>query len=95
MKHGPENEQAGIIGAYALLLHVPNVSALFTTPYGNAQLAKLALLVFLLATGSANLLLQGRGPFERPVGLELALALGILVATGLLTSLPPADSFSP
>jgi copper transport protein len=82
-------------GTYAILLHVPNISALFTTPYGNALLAKLVLLVFLLAVGTANLLLQGRGPFERLVGLELALALGIFAATGLLTSLPPADTFSP
>jgi copper transport protein len=82
-------------GTYAILLHVPNISALFTTPYGNALLAKLVLLVFLLAVGAANLLLQGRGPFERLVGLELALALGIFAATGLLTSLPPADTFSP
>jgi putative copper export protein len=82
-------------GTYAILLHVPSISALFTTPYGNALLAKLVLLVFLLAVGAANLLLQGRGPFERLVGLELALALGIFAATGLLTSLPPADTFSP
>jgi copper transport protein len=82
-------------GTYAVLLHVPNISALFTTPYGNALLAKLVLLIFLLAVGTANLLLQGRGPFERLVGLELALALGIFAATGLLTSLPPADTFSP
>jgi len=82
-------------GTYAILLHIPNVSALFTTPYGNALLAKLVLLVFLLAVGAANLILQGRGPFERLVGLELALALGVFAATGLLTSLPPADSFSP
>lgn len=82
-------------GTYAILLHVPNISALFTTPYGNALLAKLILLVFLLAVGAANLLLQGRGPFSRLVGLELALALGVFAATGLLTSLPPADSFSP
>ncbi len=82
-------------GTYAILLHVPNISALLITPYGNALLAKLALLVFLLAVGAANLVLQGRGPFERLVGLELALALGIFAATGLLTSLPPADTFSP
>jgi putative copper export protein len=82
-------------GTYAILLHVPNISALLTTPYGNALVAKLVLLIFLLAVGAANLVLQGRGPFERLVGLELALALGIFAATGLLTSLPPADTFSP
>jgi putative copper export protein len=49
-------------GTYAILLHVPNISALFTTPHGNALLAKLVLLVFLLAVGAANLVLQGRGP---------------------------------
>lgn len=82
-------------GTYAILLRVPNIPALFTTPYGKALLAKLVLLVFLLAVVAANLVLQGRGPFERLVDLELALALGIFAATGLLTSLPPADTFSP
>jgi len=41
-------------GTYAILLHVPNISALFTTPYGNALLAKLVLLIFLLAAGAPS-----------------------------------------
>ena len=52
---------------------------------------KLGLLIFLLALGAQNLRLGGKEPFGRLVGAELALAIGIFVATGLLTSLPPAD----
>ena len=82
-------------GTYAMLLHVPNFSALFPTPYGNALLAKLTLPTVLLAVGAANLVLQGRGPSECPVNLELAFALGLFAATGLPTRLPPAGAFSP
>jgi copper transport protein len=79
-------------GLYAALLHVPNLSALVSTPYGRALSMKLGLLVFLLALGAQNLRLQGRGPFGRLVSAELVLAIGIFVATGFLTSLPPADA---
>ena len=82
-------------GLYAALLHVPSVSALVGTPYGRALLIKLGLLGFLLALGGWNLRLGGRGPFSRLVGAELILAIGIFVATGFLTSLPPADADQP
>jgi putative copper export protein len=78
-------------GLYAALLHVPSLSALVSTPYGRVLSMKLALLVFLLALGAQNLRLRGRGPFGRLVSAELVLAIGIFVATGFLTSLPPAD----
>jgi copper transport protein len=78
-------------GLYAAVLHVPNLQALLATPYGRALISKLALLSLLLAVGAAHLLLRGRGPFGRLVVLELLLALGLLVATGFLTSLPPAS----
>jgi copper transport protein len=77
-------------GLYAAVLHVPSPQALLATPYGRALIAKLVLLTLLLAVGASNLLLRGRGPFGRLVVIELLLALGLFVATGFLTSLPPA-----
>jgi putative copper export protein len=79
-------------GLYAILLHVPSLQALITTPYGRALLVKLGLLTFVLAIGAANFLLRGRGPFGRLVCVELLLALGLFIATGFLTSLPPASA---
>ncbi len=81
-------------GLYAILLHVPNLAALVGTPYGRALLTKLGLLVLLLGIGGTNYFLRGRGPFGHLVGAELVLALAIFVATGLLTSLPPATAVS-
>ena len=80
-----------LTGLVAILLHVPSLSALFSTSYGRALTMKLGLVVLLLAIGGLNLIARGRGPFGRMVGAELILALGIFVATGFLTSLPPAD----
>ncbi len=51
--------------------------------------------MFLLAAGGANLVLGGRGPFGRIVGVELVLAVGVFVATGFLTILPLASSALP
>jgi copper transport protein len=79
-------------GLYAILLHVPSLQALVATPYGRALLVKLGLLTFVLAIGGANFLLRGRGPFGRLVVVELLLAFGVFIATGFLTSLPPASA---
>ena len=79
-------------GLYAAVLNVPNPRALLDTPYGRVLIVKLVLLSSLLGMGASNLLLRGRGPFGRPVVVELLLALGLFVATGILTSLPPASS---
>jgi len=79
-------------GLYAAILHVPNPQALFATPYGRALIVKLVVLSLLLAVGASNLLQRGRGPFGRLLVVELLLALGLFVATGFLTSLPPASS---
>jgi copper transport protein len=79
-------------GLYAAVLHVPNPQALLATPYGRVLIAKLVLLSLLLGVGASNLLLRGRGPFGRLIVLELLLALLLFVATGFLTSLPPASS---
>jgi copper transport protein len=82
----------GSTGLYAILLHIPSWEALVATPYGRALLVKLGLLAFVLTIGAANFLLRGRGPFGRLVVLELLVAFGVFVATGFLTSLPPASS---
>jgi putative copper export protein/uncharacterized protein (DUF305 family) len=84
-----------VTGVYATLLHVPSVEGLLTTPYGRALMVKLGLAVLLLAAGGVNLLLEGRGPFGRMVGGELILAILIFVATGFLTTLPPASVAPP
>jgi copper transport protein len=81
-----------VTGLYTALLHVPNLPALIETPYGQVLILKLGILIFLLMLGAQNLMLQGKGPFGRLVGAELILALGIFAATGLLTTLPPADA---
>jgi copper transport protein len=79
-----------ITGAYAVLLHVPSVEGLPSTAYGQVLMVKLGLVVLLLVGGSISLVLDGREPFRRVVGVELILAITILVVTGFLTSLPPA-----
>ncbi|MDQ3638222.1 MAG: hypothetical protein M3426_09545 [Actinomycetota bacterium] len=53
------------------------------------------MLIFLLALGARNLRLRVREPFGSLVTYELALAIIIFVATGFLTSLPPADAARP
>ncbi|MDQ4002059.1 MAG: DUF305 domain-containing protein [Actinomycetota bacterium] len=84
-----------VTGVYATLLHVPSVEGLLGTAYGRALMVKLGLAVLLLAAGGVNLVLEGRGPFKRVVRLELILAILIFVATGFLTTLPPASVASP
>ena len=84
-----------LTGLVAILLHVPSLSALANTPYGRTLAMKLGLLVFLFAAGGLSLMLQGREPFGHLVGVELLLAIGVFVATGFLTSLPPADRVQP
>lgn len=78
-----------ITGTYAILLHLPSFSALIGTEYGRALIMKLGLVAFVLPAGALNLIDRGQGPFGRMVGAELLLALGLFVATGFLTTLPP------
>ena len=53
---------------------------------------KLGLVVFPLAVGGVDLLLEGREPVERMAGATLILALVVFVATGFLTVLPSAGA---
>ncbi len=81
-----------VTGIYAALAQIPSLAGLVGTPYGRALIMKLGLMVLLLAVGGINFIDKGRGPLGRMVGAELALAVGIFVAAGFLTSLPPAGS---
>jgi copper transport protein len=69
---------------------VPSLSAPVGTPYSRRALV-IELVLLALVLGGANLVLRRRGPFERSIVVELVLALGVFVATGFLTSLPPAS----
>ena len=80
-----------VTGLHATLLNVSGPLALAGSAYGRALVMKLGMTVLLLATGGINLIDKGDGPLGRMVGLELALAAGIFVAAGFLTSLPPAN----
>ena len=62
------------------------------TAYGRALLTKLGLLTLVLALGGISFMLRSRGPSVHLLGAELILALAIFVATGFLTSLPPATA---
>lgn len=76
-------------GVYAILLQVPSLSAAATSFYGRALVMKLGIAVPLLAIGGINLMDKGQGPFDRMIVAELLMALGVFVATGFLSSLPP------
>jgi copper transport protein len=87
-----------ITGLYATWVHVGAPQAL-VTPYGLTLLAKVALLLPMLALGAGNLLRSRRsadvdersaGQLRRAVSAEALLGLAILLAAGLLTSLEPA-----
>lgn len=84
-------------GLYAAWAYVPSPSEVADTPYGLVLLAKLALIVPLLALGAwhASRALRpqpGWTPLLPTLVLEAALALAVLAAVGLLISLPPATS---
>ena len=84
-----------VTGLHATLLNVPDPAALVGTPYGRALVMKLGIVAMMLAAGGINLIDGGRGPLGRMVGAELVLAVGVLVAAGFLTTLPPAGYGSP
>jgi hypothetical protein len=76
------------------------VAGFVTTRYGQAMSIKLMLFLPLLAMGAVNLLLTGQGLQDgKPiwskrlkvlVGLEIALAIAILAAVGVMTAIAPA-----
>jgi len=92
-------------GVYASLLHVRSLDELFTTPYGQALLAKVALFVVLLGFGAFNQVHLGprlraksahSGTLRRSVAAEAGLLAIVLLAAGVLsTTAPPSDSQGP
>ncbi|HEY3367885.1 MAG TPA: copper resistance protein CopC [Symbiobacteriaceae bacterium] len=80
-----------VTGLYMALLQIPTWALLFTTRYGQALLVKLILLMPALGLGGYNLLQRGSGAFGRAVRTEVVLVLGIFIAAGFLSILPPAQ----
>jgi putative copper export protein/mono/diheme cytochrome c family protein len=86
----------GATGVVAAAQHLWGPPALVRTPYGHALLAKVALFAVVLAVAGANrwvLLPSAARPrvlaaFGRLVRVEALLLLGVLVATGVLTTRP-------
>lgn len=89
-----------VTGFYAAWLQVGTFSGLLTTLYGRALLIKLGLLLPLLALAGVNLIWTHRqlqagnqiwvGRLRGFVGAELGLAIGVLGAVGIMTSISPA-----
>ena len=83
-------------GTYAALLHVGAPSALTTTRYGVALLAKVGLVGMVIGIAAVHRLhfvpslerTGGRFPFRRLLRLEAILLLIVLAATALLTTSP-------
>ena len=90
----------GLVAAGAALAWflIGGLPALVTTPYGLALSAKISLVAAMLALAAVNKwrlvpgLPTGRAAMDRlrrSISLEAALALGVIVATTALTSVPP------
>lgn len=89
-------------GAYAAWLDVANIDGALDTTYGNAFLIKMAFAVVLLGFGATHLLVVTRKLRSADTGerwsrrflvtltAEVTVIAGILLATGWLTSEPPA-----
>jgi len=80
-----------VTGAGRALAELSAVSQLWTTGYGRAILAKTGLFVVLLGLGalSRERVLAGVARLRSLMFVELAFALGIVVAVAVLTSLRP------
>jgi copper transport protein len=91
-------------GVYASVLHVPRWTALAESVYGAALSTKLLLVAPLIGLGAVNLLVlrprlaragdaaAGARLFRRIVAAECLLGAGVLLATAVLTGLPPATA---
>ncbi len=84
----------GITGVVRALAELSAFSQLWTTGYGRAILAKTAIFAVLLGLGavSRTTLRAGTGGLRNVVRLELVLALALVVAVAILTSLRPGRS---
>lgn len=91
-----------LTGLYAAWLQVGSLTALLTTLYGQLLVIKLILIVPLVAIAAFNLIVTQRGlraggsiwtqRLRRLVGVELALALLVLLAVAGMTAIAPAHS---
>ncbi len=89
-----------ITGLYAAWLQVGSVDALLNTPYGQALLIKLILIVPVIGLAFINLVYTHRAleagnekwsaRLRGLVGTEIVLTVGILLAVGVMTSISPA-----
>ena len=91
---------AGIVvisGVVASLVHVPRLSALWQSSYGQILLVKLALVALTMMTGAYNFRRvqprlvreDGTATLRRSAVLELGLGFLVLVVTGFLTGTSP------
>ena len=91
-----------LTGLYAAWLQVGSLDALLTTLYGQLLVVKLVLIVPLVGIAAFNLIVTRRGlraggavwtqHLRRLVGVELALALLVLLAVAGMTAIAPAHS---
>jgi putative copper export protein/mono/diheme cytochrome c family protein len=95
-----------VTGAYTLLIQVGSLNAFFGTLYGTTLFVKFLLILPLLALGALNLIVTRPASahslaahvnrfllrFDLAVALEVIFATGVLMAVGMLTSIPPAKS---
>jgi copper transport protein len=89
-----------VTGAYAAWLQIGTIDGLTGTRYGQALLVKLGLFLPLLGIAAVNLVLTERrlrqrrhvwvGRLRGLIGAEIALAVGIMIAVGVMTSGTPA-----
>lgn len=86
----------GVTGLYQAYVHLPRLSDLWQSPYGQLLLAKTALLGLLVGAGAlhqywiAPRLEQGQGPspFRRLLGSELAVLALVLGLASVLAAAP-------
>jgi copper transport protein len=83
-----------LTGAVRALAELSSVSQLWTTGYGRAILAKTAIFALLLGLGAVSraTVREGAGRLRKVVRVELVLALALVVAVAILTSLRPGRS---
>jgi copper transport protein len=80
-----------VSGLGSALAELSSVSQLWTTDYGKTLLVKTALFGVLLVLGwtSRHRLARGFAKVRASMSAEVAVLLGVLLAVGVLTSLPP------
>jgi copper transport protein len=83
-----------VTGAVRALAELSSLSQLWTTSYGRAIVAKTAIFAVLVGLGavSRRTVREGAGRLRNVVRVELVLALALVVAVAILTSLRPGRS---